>query len=701
MTPVHIKEINLRNLGPIPQFTMKPGLLNLIYGHNEMGKTYLVEFLIRSLFKNIRQWSLRSETGQGKVSVQGLEEKNVIFSPKSALKLDDFWNDAKLGLPPDFSRLLMVKGAETALNHSQGGADKNVISQYLSGQDILSKIEKQIPSNILKAEIHSDDISGPSQGQIKNRTELKKLMDGLDQLFEEIDKDFSGGERKILSDQKESLTRDLSKLEQSKRYRAFQLNRVIGDLKKEVERIDEGKLKRMREEIHHFQKKHIEVDRKRQDLKEAEEKSKNYTLLQEIEKAYSQLLADTPGRVSLLFPILVLLMIVIAILFFFLKIFPGVLAALAAIVLFSGLSFWQIQKALRSKMKLSELEKLETDFHKLFKESSFHISVIRDKLKQMEKDFNTASVLKEQFVSEIREIESLKLEIQGHLSTYSETLKETRSWETIIKQVENRLSDLKSKVHENDNSLALLQIDESDYLSEKPDAEYSKHKETELGDALDRIENEIRNVDAKLNTLKQRICDQTGERIDTSWEKLIYSLQKKQSEVEEEYKQATAEIIGKKAVFEVIQNLRKDEDQKILESLQSESITGLLEKITGRYNNLALEENRLIVSSGHNDFDLSDLSTGTQEQVLLALRIGFASKLLGKQGESLFLILDDAFQYSDWERRERLVDTVIDLAKSNWQIIYLTMDDHIKNLFQKRGKVFGDDFKYLDLSDIN
>ena len=147
--------------------------------------------------------------------------------------------------------------------------------------------------------------------------------------------------------------------------------------------------------------------------------------------------------------------------------------------------------------------------------------------------------------------------------------------------------------------------------------------------------------------------------------------------------------------------MRKDEDQKILESLQSESITGLLESITGRYNNLALENDRLIVSSVHNDFNLSDLSTVTQEQVLLALRIGFASKLLGKQGEPLFLILDDAFQYSDWERRERLMDTVIQLAKTGWQIFYLTMDDHIKTLFQKRGKVFGDDFKYLDLSDIN
>jgi DNA repair exonuclease SbcCD ATPase subunit len=697
---VRIKEINVRSLGPISQFSMKPGLLNLIYGRNEMGKTYLVEFLIRSLFRNVRQWSLRTETGQGKVSVQGLEEKDVIFSPKSVRKLDDYWDDAKLGLPPDFSKLLMVKGAEAALNES--GADKSIVVHYLSGQDILSKIEKRIPVNIQKADIHPDDISGPSQGEKKSRDDKKKILENLDQLFEEIDQDYSGGQRKLLSDRKEEITRDLAELEQSKRYRAFQLSQELGELKKEVERIDEEKLKRLREEIHHYQKKNAELDRKKQDLKEAEEKSKNYTLLQEIEKTYSQLLAETPARISLLFPILALLMIIIAGLFIFLKISSGVLAALAAITVFIGLSFWQIRKLLRSKTKLSELERIKTDFHKLFKEPSFHISVVRDKLKQMEKDFNTAGVLKEQLVSEIRGIESMKVEIQGQLSDFSDVPKDTQSWGIIIKQVENRLSDLKSKVGENEKSLVSLQIDESDYLSKKPDIEYSKHREDKLRDEKKQIEEDIRRVDDKLKILEQRICDQTGDKIDTPWEKLIYNLQKKCSEVEEEYKQVTAEIIGKKAVFDVVQNLRKDEGQKILESLQSEAITTILENITGRYTKLSLKEDRLVVSSAYdNDFNLSDLSTGAQEQVMLALRIGFASKLLGKQGEPLFLILDDAFQYSDWERRERLVDTVIGLAKSNWQIIYLTMDDHIKGLFQKRGKAFGSDFQYVDLSETN
>ena len=71
---------------------------------------------------------------------------------------------------------------------------------------------------------------------------------------------------------------------------------------------------------------------------------------------------------------------------------------------------------------------------------------------------------------------------------------------------------------------------------------------------------------------------------------------------------------------------------------------------------------------------------------MLALRIGFTSKLLRE--DALFLILDDAFQHSDWQKREILINKLADIAKKGWQIIYLTMDDHIKELFDKVGKEF-------------
>jgi Uncharacterized conserved protein len=91
----------------------------------------------------------------------------------------------------------------------------------------------------------------------------------------------------------------------------------------------------------------------------------------------------------------------------------------------------------------------------------------------------------------------------------------------------------------------------------------------------------------------------------------------------------------------------------------------LLLRLTGRYREIYPKEEGqegiIFVSDGVNEFSLADLSTGAREQVLLALRIAFLKKLLKNQ--SCFLILDDAFQHTDYDRRPLVVDTLVELAK--------------------------------------
>ncbi len=158
-----------------------------------------------------------------------------------------------------------------------------------------------------------------------------------------------------------------------------------------------------------------------------------------------------------------------------------------------------------------------------------------------------------------------------------------------------------------------------------------------------------------------------------------------------DFKNITAEIVAKIAVVKIINELREQEDDKIKQNLEEEIICKPLKEITNRYTGFRLEGETLFVQDPFNEFKLGDISTGAREQILLALRMGFCSRLLKK--DSCFLILDDAFQYSDWDRRKLLTDKVVDLAKKGWQIIYFTMDDNIKTLFDNKGLVFGKEYK--------
>ena len=121
-------------------------------------------------------------------------------------------------------------------------------------------------------------------------------------------------------------------------------------------------------------------------------------------------------------------------------------------------------------------------------------------------------------------------------------------------------------------------------------------------------------------------------------------------------------------------------------------MTKPLHLLTGRYREIRLspEKDLVLVSDDDDLYPLSELSTGVREQIFLALRMGFASRAMG--GETGFLILDDAFQHSDWSRREKLVSQILSLVQSGWQVFYFTMDDHIRGLFQKIGSEMGDGF---------
>ena len=94
-------------------------------------------------------------------------------------------------------------------------------------------------------------------------------------------------------------------------------------------------------------------------------------------------------------------------------------------------------------------------------------------------------------------------------------------------------------------------------------------------------------------------------------------------------------IIAGIIVHSEVTSLRQEEDQKITEGLQSDVVIAPLMEVTGKYKRLFMDGERLMVSDDYRNFCLADLSTGAREQVMLALRIGFASKVL-KQ-DTLFL----------------------------------------------------------------
>ncbi|MCJ7812767.1 hypothetical protein MUP95_05540, partial [bacterium] len=442
----------------------------------------------------------------------------------------------------------------------------------------------------------------------------------------------------------------------------------------------------------HFDQYQAKLDK----LEEAKKRSEHYKWLENAGEFYQSQFAQISRRPGLLSAIPVLAMAVLAGAFALFKIPLGIIIALAAIVLYF---FFILRRIQGRPQKNEELEKLKREFKSRFQTELTGYPQMKMLLQEIGEDYIECGLLKKQTDEDESDLKLLKGKITRDVDDLSGEHVDPQFWKDRIGRFHKNLQELKKILGDKEKDWARLDVDPSDYQQEKPDVEYSLKHFKELDEKFKSKKEELDSENKKLEKLKQQICVQTGDEITADWDTLIQHVRNKREDILKENKSATASIIGKILVHQVLEDLRQDENKIILDGLQSDHIIKPLKQITKRYNHLRLEDDRLVVSDDYNPFFLSDLSTGAQEQVLLALRIGFASKLLGK--ESLFLILDDAFQYSDWERREWLMNMMVDLAQNGWQIIYFTMDDHIKKLFESKGKRFGDQFKMCMLKESN
>ncbi|MDO9545530.1 MAG: hypothetical protein Q7J07_02125 [Pelolinea sp.] len=192
---ISIDKITVRDLGPVKQFDHPLGKINLIYGHNEKGKTLLVEFIIRSLFKRTKMWPMRDIHGEGGVTVSGLEDTAIQIKPKSAKKLEDYWDISHSEFPQDMSKLLVVRAAEVELSDEDDcGIGKQILLEYLSGKGVIDSIQGKIMGVLKNATLEDGMIVGArEQGIKKDLSKKDEEIARVEAKFEQVNTRFSQG----------------------------------------------------------------------------------------------------------------------------------------------------------------------------------------------------------------------------------------------------------------------------------------------------------------------------------------------------------------------------------------------------------------------------------------------------------------------------------------------------------------------------
>ena len=330
------------------------------------------------------------------------------------------------------------------------------------------------------------------------------------------------------------------------------------------------------------------------------------------------------------------------------------------------------------KFNKSELEKIETELARL-------------------KGLQTKEVKKNDELKDLEDhLKESKQAIETEFKKITEEELSEDKWKERVNNLEKSRNDILTQIKDNLGELRGLGINESGYEKENPGEEFAQSKLDQVENELKMLDEKVKEEEERLSQLKTSICSITEADISTNWTDLIDILYLKKEEVKKEFQEIESNIISGIKVHEIIEEFHQEEDIKLLEGLNSQEVSEYLSTLTGKYKKLSFEEAGIAVSDDYDNFLLKDLSTGAKEQVMLALRIGFLKRLM-KQ-DSAFLILDDAFQHSDYTKRPILVDTLFNLANNGWQIIYFTMDDHIKGLFNENGKTMKERYREFTLN---
>jgi len=675
-------------------FQQDLGALNVIFSPNEKGKTFLVEFMIRALFRNHHRWHQLRAGGSGKVGVEGLSDQTVYFSPSSTTKLEDYWQEKYNGMPVSISDLIVAKGAEVSI--SRQGISQRVLKEVLSGINELEVVGERISKTVQSADIADGQISISKKGEGKTYKEKQAESKHLNALLEEVESKYATGIIQDYQNRLKTLEIQIDLQHKARRHQAYLSSKKLLALQKELDAYPEEEIQALERDLHAYEDVRFEQERKQQQLETASVQSRYKVWLEKVRQEYRDWLFESAGVLQPWFYIIPSIAAVTTLIFMLVNLnLPAMISVLATIG--SGIFLMnRIHKKVQNHRHQEEIEMIRNEFREKTGKTLSGYAVLEEELELQSQYAQQVQFLDQELEQLDQKLHGLDHQIQQKFKAFTGHSVNSENWEKKLSEVKEKHKQLTRSWYDERDVLMNLGVNSTDYLSEDPGIAYRKEQLQNLREEFAAIEHTLNEQENQLTTLKQRICDVTGDGLLVKWNVLIPHLREKKEQVDREVKKLAAQIVAGKMIYDEIEQARKEEDAKIQEGLRSSLVTEPLYQLTRRYTGLSVDaEKNLVVSDPYDDFLLSELSTGAKEQVMLALRIGFTRKLLNR--DAMFLLLDDAFQHSDWRHREELIGKLAEISTMGWQIIYCTMDNHIYDLFRKAGQQTGVDFRAIEL----
>jgi uncharacterized protein YhaN len=681
-----IEKVHLCKVEPLTQdFSIDAKLLNLIYGPNEAGKTLITEFMLKCLFSTGKRsnWLIRDRWKPGRgsrieLTLPGGEKVSLTISSRK--RLEDLLGVSEPSLPPNLSRLMVVKSGETALSDmAPGGLDRDILKKILSHEGLLDNLRNKLSKTLGKARFVNGEIVADDRGPNRDIREKSELIKKLENLLASIREQLSGAPLAGKKLELKAVEDSVADLERARDHRAYRLNVEIEDLESRKKALPErSDLQQSISDLRLCTARKEDLNQKSATVERLEEETSDLPWFRNVLEALDRFGTTAPETgASTFFTVAMysaFALVVVSALAGWTV--PGVISLLAGVA-FVVARVNSLKKLLTNSEKVRVISRLSTEFERRSGQELTDRATLKTMIETLQKGADLREHLRGEITALETEIAALLEKVDSVLQVLPrEEMRENRN-ET-LKGIISELDELGESVELKRQEMNALG---TSILLETPSAvDWDQDRHRSLLSRHEELQRELEKLEDASSGLKKTIANELNETSMSSIEEHTEALMKRIETVSGEHTRMKARALAEMQVHAVLDDLALHEDETIRRGLRSDAVTGTLSKVTG-YSGLDLDEIRRVIvrtRDGSEPFFLDELSTGAREQILLALRSGFLQDLLR---EPAFLILDDAFQHSDWARRKVMVDLTFDLIAAGWQIFYFTMDDHIKDLF--------------------
>ena len=688
---VHLHSIEINSAGPITSFQTELSPLTLVYALNERGKTTIVENLVACLFTQRKDgMQLRRDfIGAARVTVRGISKKPVVFSSHAGKKrkIDDLIETLQWPLPPSLFDLLVVKGAELEILRQQGGLTRSYLKSLMTRERLYETLQQRLPGEIGYTEFERGVLIPKRRiGAYKTYEGFQSRLSSLETIAQQFYSSLSRTELLAGLSRRGALKREQEQLQLAKRHSAYLLHRSTVRLAAELDRFDEQQAEDLADTVKEALRIKAELAEIEQESHRREQTAEDLRWLEEVRRRYQQVSGSRKNAlqaISFLAAGLTLLG-TLAAYFFIPTLLPPLLIGTLLCFCLTLLSTFVLRRGGSPEALRSEIRELRAAFGKRFGtplSTSADFDLVKSRL---DREMGKAEGTEKRYSSARGALQKLQQRIGELLRGADRIQVPDAQWEQLAQELKNKTRQLRIDYNLAKQRLGDLGVDEVDYLEQAATVTYSRRREEEIAGELEQLGSAIREQQERGRELREQLIEHVGREtaLSESIEVLAGAIEEKKQEYRRQLRETLAQMIAGHVLNDVLESFRKLEDRQLQSALNDPRITELIKKFSaGRYEAASLEEDGLLIENETESYALQQMSSGAREQVLLALRMGLASVLCGRK--NLFLILDDAFQYSDWQRREQLVRQAVQIVQSGWQVIYLTMDDDIRDRFRR------------------